>query len=288
MRHHCDSNGLAAAKSSLLTISVLIAGAAAQQTAVAQEWNKRQAEVDGALSVVGQAAGFGGADGPGFHIVDVSPDVRSAEVLRATVPPGPGRDIFIQVRASAQVGGLFLSMGGGSLVMNPASGFSIEVGGPGGLAVIPVVSGATAWHLALDCADAGQTRGFTASLSGTGVRIESLGLGSDQFVSVRMLQNIHRPQYFAGIYRLHPTNTGRANRASVIRFGTPLALTRQTDFGQDTAALIDRRPALSHGETLSLTQYDLYTTIRLTVGHATGPANAQSLGTFRAFTLVRD
>ncbi len=271
---------------SLHTLSCLVAVAAANQAALAQVHADQQAELDSALSSVRGALG-GFTDGPGIHVINQSPDVLSLLVARAQVLPNQPRDVNVTVKASAQVAALFLSFGTPSIIA-PGSAFVIEIAGPGGMVQIPASEGRSINQVTSACILAGSTLGFSAALSGTGIRVFTPSLGSDAFVSVRILSMIHRPRFFSGIYRMSHSDSSRADRASVIRFATPAALVPQTDFGQDIRAYIDNRIAFTSGAEIALHEWDLDTVMRLSIGHATGTVNAQTLGTFRAFTLVRD
>ncbi len=287
MTHHSlISSRFARLDEPLQALSCLIAVAAANQAALAQVHADQQAELDSALSTVRTALG-GVTDGPGFHVINQSPDVLSLLVARAQVHPNQPRDVNVTVKASAQVAALFLSFGTPSVIA-PGSAFVIEIAGPGGMVQIPANEGRSINQVVSACILAGSTLGFSASLSGTGIRLSTPTLGSDAFVSVRILSTIHRPRFFSGIYRMSPGDSARADRASVVRFATPAALIPQVDFGQDVRASIDNRIAFTHGADIALHEWDLDTAMRLSIGHATGTVNAQTLGTFRAFTLVRD
>jgi hypothetical protein len=282
------STGLDQLKHALSVVACLVAAAAAEQAATAQVASNRQAEIDSILSSVVQAEKLIAAPQDGLHLTNLAPDVLDAHALYALLLPGHSLDVHLNILASAQIGGLFLSFGGPTLFPVTPGPFSIEVGGRAGVSTLTVTSGATLSQIGAALNALGPSAGFAAALSGTGIRLVSPDVGSHAFVSVRLIQTAHLPAYYSGIYRFESSDTNRADRASVVRFFSSESTSLQVDHGQNVVARVNGRPAFGWGATVVRLGWDLGAAIRLTTGPASGSANAQTLGAFRAFTIVRD
>jgi hypothetical protein len=188
-------------------------------------------------------------------------------------------DVDLTVTASAQRAGLYLSFASETLDLGGANeAFEIQVTGPEGSQEFTYASG-TALN---DVVDATNTftsvTGVSASVSGTGIRLDSTGFGNDEFVSVRILDdgNIALGD---GVLRLRD-DSNEANPGSATVFTSPAAENGVIDYGQDIEGLINGTPIEADG--LTVGSYYAGPTLIFDVTQDF----AQTLGTTRVFTLM--
>lgn len=224
-------------------------------------------------------------DRPKVRVVDLSPDVRDLWIGLA-YPQGSFLDVWIDVRASAQLGGLLLSMGDTKLDLGAAtSSFTVAIGGALGSKAFSFASGTTLPQVAAVISYVSPATGVDAVLSGTAIRLQSQEYGSSQFVSVRILNHGNLAGLYTGIYTLSHDNFRRAEPWPWYPMNSYAAASGVGDLGRDVYALINGVPCESSGTVLQ-THAWFRGQIELTTGPALGPANAETLGTFRAFRLV--
>lgn len=245
-----------------------------------------QRELDSAAAGVDAAVRHiedGGDDWPGYQVIGVSPDVSAYHLHRVDLKPGEALTPAIEVQASAQLGGLFFSAAGATIDLNPNSSVSIQITGPRGDRELTFSSGTTLATIAAAISATASETGVRGVASGTGIRLESEGYGSDQFVSVKVISGGGLTGSNVGLYDLTSDNFLQADPKSHSGWGTGLGV---SDRGQDVSATVNGVKAHGRGEFLRFDLPEAAGWLRLTTGTATSLANAQTLGTFRPFRIL--
>jgi flagellin len=222
-------------------------------------------------------------DRPRFQVLDVSPDVIEARVRNARLINGE-QHVNIRVFASAQAAAIYLSAGCTALNLGNSNGsFTLQIEGELGLRQLTFSSGTTMSNIAAAIDSYREITGVTAMASATGVQLRSLGSGAHKFVSVAAL--CHPLLGTAtGFYQMQPLNLYEADPSS----WTPiLGYVWVMDRGQDVRAEVNGMSVDSRGPVVRVHRPWLTADIRLREGPAIGPANAQTLGSFHAFTIIR-
>ncbi|HBS29900.1 MAG TPA: hypothetical protein DEB06_10745 [Phycisphaerales bacterium] len=231
----------------------------------------------------------------GTGVTDVSDQVVVGEA-RARLRPGERLDITVQVTASAQTAGYLLSFGGGTINLGGAgssdgtsSRFVIQVGGNKGGRELAFASGTSMSDIAAAINAFSSATGVKARASGTAVRIDSAGYGSDQFVSVRTNDSgaINASAANAGLYGLEEGDASRASTDPARRVLWSAASNTQTDHGKDVQALVNGGHAEGKGTRVRALSLQFFVDFNLLTGPVDpGEANATHPGSFKAFTLV--
>lgn len=213
-------------------------------------------------------------------------DEGVAGVVRAQgALPGDAEslDIELNVTASAQRAGQFLSFGGTHLDFGgqgTTESFVIQVTGPNGSEEFSYASG-TFLNDIVDVTNSfTSVTGVSASVSGTGIRLDSLGFGDDEFVSVRIVNNPGIPRENSGVYSLRDDDTAVAEADSGRAFSSELASQGIIDFGRDIEGLINGTPIEGDGLTVASVYAGPTLVFDVTQDFA------QTLGTTRVFTLT--
>lgn len=227
-----------------------------------------------------QAAAAGPVEGPNYEVTAVSPDVARHALANVHVPPGSATDVNVTVTASAQLGGLYLSMG--SLTLNTAanSGFQFEITGGIGSTEFTFVSGTSLANIADAINATSFETGVRAVQSGTGIRLESRGYGATQFVSVRVIED-------GGLdARAHRLKNDDFYQASP---GSSQALSsgsEHADYGQDIEARVNGQITQTRGTDIWFEFPQFIGRLTLGVGPSIGGVNAQNIGTMLAFRII--
>lgn len=225
---------------------------------------------------------------PGVTASNVSPSVDKFS-FGAHLKPGESRDVSVEVLASAQVAGFFLSFGGDNLNLGGATEqFVIKVGGNAGTQELAFASGTSLSDIAAAINSFTASTGVIASVSGTsGVRLQSADYGSSQFVSVNVVDDGGiGTSANKGIYALQAKDADNADRSVAHTFAG--ASNTLKDKGQDLDATINGVHARSNGrEIRARIDGDLWVDLVLSDNRGlTGPS-ALALGKFEALTLSR-
>lgn len=171
-------------------------------------------------------------------ITNVFVSASNIQVVANALQPGESIDINVQVIQSAHTGALKLSFGGSHLDLADAeSRFEIEITGPEGAQTLSFASGMSLADVIATINTFSENTGLSASLSGTGVRLDSRVFGDEGFVSVRVLDDGGISSTTAGAYEYLPDDHGSANPAAGYSFGS--LQNRLTDYGQDAEALVN-------------------------------------------------
>lgn len=251
----------------------------------------RQRQIDTLVASIDQAAAEVAMRRGFEHIAltQVSPEVAFSDITEANLAPGESLDLEIVVRQSAHQGALFLSMGAGTIDLGGAtSSFILEISGSLGSKTIQFSSSMSLVNIANAInAQAGDT-GIQAMASATGIALRSASFGSNDFTSVRVLDDggIEGPETL-GIYAMLEDDTDTADRSTAVAFDSLQALEGLKDHGQDIVAAVDGEPVYGRGATLTFATARVAGTIELATGELTDPrgANAQNLGPLHAMTI---
>jgi flagellin len=220
----------------------------------------------------GQRLLDGGFD---YRLSSIASGVTQARVASARYS-GASLALDVIVTNSAQQGGLFLSMGAASIDLNTGSALVIEVSGTRGARELSFASGTTISSIRDAINSLSDTTGVTATVSGTGIRLTSIEYGSEEFVSVKVLNAAGLNSSTSGIHRLQAANFNAAATNSGDGPGSEIefsgALNGVRDAGQDIRATINGMSALGKGRTASVNSDQLQAAITLSA------AQSQSLG----------
>lgn len=219
----------------------------------------------------------------GFRVE--APDVHTIASVRGSAkhPEPPEFDVTIDVTASAQIAGFVLSLGGPNINLGgrgqydgASSQFVLDIGGPLDTRQLSFASGTALSDMEAQINSFTDVTGVHAALSGDStLRLESTGVGSDQFVSVKVVDD-GGISGSGGIYAFDPQNTNAAdlNTAPIAFYAAANPL---TDHGQDVAATVNGKTAVGHARSLSVSTTRYSFTMDLT------QAASQKLGSRYAF-----
>jgi flagellin len=285
--------GLQEISSLLIQLEGLITSTANEAGLSDEEREANQQQVDSILQTIDRIAGSTSFQGSrllngnlDYNTTAVSADVQDFTVFGAKIADNQSLDVEVIVTNSAQVGGYFLSFGGASLDLGSATDtFVIEVAGEIGSRQLSFASTTSLASIRDAINSFTEVTGVTAAVSGTGVRLVSSELGSDQFVSVQVADDGGIAPANAGIYNLSSTDTNIANTTRLSTYAD--AINRVTDEGQDVQATINGIVAVGRGARASINTDFLATEVLLTTGAAGGGGgNAQTLGSVSAYTIT--
>lgn len=199
---------------------------------------------------------------------------------------GSSQDVTANVTGSAQQAGVFV-MTGATLDLNDNEQFSIEVAGSKGNRVFTFAAGTTVAQMQ-DAIDTFKdvTGVEVASTTGSGLKLVSTGWGSDEFVSVKVLED-------AGI---NSTDNGGAtatargiygyqtdsffNRLTSVSTFSAVGEAGSRDSGRDVAGTINGIVGTGRGKTLSVNTdfLDVSLTLTNSASRATGNVGGTSAG----------
>jgi len=222
-----------------------------------------------------------------YATTGVNAEVDSFKVNGAKLDFGGTLDVDVVVTQSAQVGGFFLSFGAASIDLgagtNEGSSFVFEIAGSVGNRELSFASGTTLTSIASAVNTFSDITGVEATVSGTGIRLDSTEFGSDEFVSVKVIDDgtINAGD---GLHNFAATDTTTANTTVAAAFNATAASDGLTDAGQDVGATVNGIQATTKGSKASINTDFLSVEIDLTTaGTAT---NSQNLGSISAFTIT--
>ena len=127
----------------------------------------------------------GGLD---FHLSAVAAGVSDVRVNNAKYA-GKSLDVDVDVVASAQQAGLFLSAGGSAIDLSTGSSLVLDVAGTQGSRQLSFSSGTSLSQIRDAINTFTDVTGVEAVVSGTGVLVRSKAYGSTQFVSVKVVNS---------------------------------------------------------------------------------------------------
>jgi hypothetical protein len=233
-----DYTGLKHIQQLLQGIGLLVGALSATGSASATPLAAARAEMIACIASIGQVEGTTTRASQSQYVVRrMDPGVVGFDVRHAHVPNNGWVDVFVDIRSSGQPGALFLSMGGNALNLGSVtSTLTLEIGGALGARVLTFTSGATLSDVTMALNSYQFVTGVRAHLDGTGIRLNSAELGSNSFVSVRVLNDGTIQGDNAGVYHMMPQAAHRPDPSSWIPFYlTPFVL----DTGRDIVAIVN-------------------------------------------------
>ncbi|MCA9282105.1 MAG: flagellin [Phycisphaeraceae bacterium] len=274
-----EVNGLLTELQGLVTASANTAGLSAE------EKEANQLQIDSILQTIDRIAGATSFQGTkllngnfDFSVSGVGSEVNSFNVNGAKLEFEGTRDVEVVVTQSAQRAGLFLSAGGALDLGGATSTFVIEITGSKGSREFSFASGTALATVADTINSFKDVLGISADVSGTGVRLDSIEFGSDEFVSVKVVNTGNIAGANVGIYQYNTTDTSTANTTILSTYAN--ASTKVTDEGQDVGATINGLVATTKGTTARVNSDFLDVQLDITDN------DAQTLTNFTAFTIT--
>ncbi|MCC5829097.1 MAG: flagellin [Phycisphaeraceae bacterium] len=251
-----------------------------------EEREANQLQIDSILQTIDRVASTTNFQGTrllngsfDFTTSGVSSSVRDFKIHSAKLLHDESRPVQVLVTASAQHGALFLSAGAGALnLSSPGAVFSFDLGGKEGSRVFSFASGTALSSIATNVNSFRSVTGVSAFASGNYLGFRSAELGSDHFVSFRMIEQGGQA---GGVFHASASDTAMVN-ASSVRTLSSLAGGTETirDMGQDVRAIINGMTATGRGATASVNTDFLDLRLTLT------DAGAQSLSSIDAMTIT--
>ncbi len=278
--------GLSEVNSLLAELQGLVTASANTAGLSSEEKEANQLQIDSILQTIDRIAGSTSFQGTkllngnfDFSVNNVGGEVNSFKVNGAKLEFEGTRDVEVVVTQSAQRAGLFLSAGAAALDLTSAGAtFVIEITGSKGSREFSFASGVTLADVATTINSFKDVLGVSADASGTGLRIDSIEFGSDEFVSVKVVNDGGLTAAGTGIYEYDATDTNTADTGIVSTFTA--ATTKVTDEGQDVGATINGLVATTKGTVARVNSDFLDVQIDIT------DTDAQSRDSFTAFTIT--
>ena len=209
-----------------------------------------------------------------FNVRDQDPAVTSVTVNAARIPAGEVRDVDLLVTGSAQNAGLFLSTGANLDLADADSTLVFDLAGAAGSREFSFASGTSIADIAATINTFTDLTGLSATASGEGVRIQSVALGQDEFVSVDIRD---AGGSTGGIGTL--SSTAANIRSSDAGLAFSAANNPVRDEGQDVRATINGVQATTNGSIARISSDFLDIEIDLS------QAGAQALNSINAVTV---
>lgn len=292
--------GLQEISNLLLKVQALVVEAANDAGLSQEEKEANQLQIDSILQTVDRVAGAtsfqdskllnGSFD---YTTEGVSGIISDFTVRGAKLEYQSTRDVDVVVTASAQRAGYFLSFAGANLNLGGAGAtdganeqFVVEIAGSLGARELSFSSGTALSEIAGAVNAFRSVTGVSAVVSGTGVRLDSIAFGSQEFVSVDVTDDGQIGTASSiGLYDLDATNALQADTTIVSTFAA--ATSGLTDFGQDVEAVINGVRATTRGTVAQIATdfLDIEIDLRWDTSGPAG-ANAAKLGGFRALTIT--
>jgi flagellin len=215
-----------------------------------------------------------------YTVNSVDASVADYKVNGAKLTFEGTRDVNVQVTQSAQVGALALSFGGANLDLGgvaaaPTENFVIEIGGSQGSRELSFTSGTSLDDIAETINTFTDVTGVEATVSGTAIRLASTEFGSNELVSVRVIDD--GGAVGDGVLTYEAQDNNAADTGSAVAFTA--ASNRITDYGQDLGATINGINATTVGKTARINTDFLDVEVELTT------AASQNLANVSAFTI---
>ncbi|MCC6229030.1 MAG: flagellin [Phycisphaerales bacterium] len=220
------------------------------------EKEANQLQVDSILQTIDRIAGS--ASFQGIKLLNGNFDFKSSGVVAGVSDyrvnsakfSGASLNIDVAVTASAQQGGFFMSMGATAIDLGGAtSSFVVEIGGSLGARELTFASGTSLSKIADAINSFTDVTGVEATVSSTGIVLNSSEFGSDQFVSVKVIDDGgigHASN--TGIYNLNDTDFSTSKTSGQSAFDGTAAANGVNDSGQDLAATINGISAVTRGK----------------------------------------
>ncbi|MEM7577253.1 MAG: flagellin [Planctomycetota bacterium] len=274
--------GLQEVNALLLEVQSLVGQSANDAGLSDDEKEANQLQIDSILQTVDRIAQTTSFQGTkllngtyDFQITGQAATVEDVRVNAAKIAFGDTRDVDVLVTQSAQQAGFFLSAGAAAFNLSAADAlFTIDVAGEDGSRQFSFGSGTTLADARDSINTFSDVTGVSAATSGTGIRLDSIGFGSDSFVSVEVA---NAGGQAGSILALASNNTNDAITVGATAFAA--ATTPVRDEGQDVGAVINGVAATADGKTARIATDFLDIELDLTT------AGSQAAGNINAVTI---
>ncbi len=265
----------------LLELQSLVGQSANEAGLSADEKEANQLQIDSILQTVDRIAESTSFQGTkllngtfDFTVSGVAAEVSDYQVNGAKLSETGNRDVNVIVTQSAQKAGLVLSTGGALDLSAADASFVLEIGGTAGSRQFSFASGTTLAEAAEQINTFSDITGVVASASANNIFLNSEGYGSNEFVTVDVVDAGGQAGNVAFLSAGDATNTG----ASASTFAAVVAPIR--DEGQDVGAIINGAVAATNGLEARLNTDALDVSITLT------EAGAQALDSITALSIT--
>ncbi len=213
-----------------------------------------------------------------FNTSSVSSNVADFRINAAKLNAGSTVTVTANVTASAQRGALLLDLSGVGITTTGGQLYTIEIAGANGSREFSFSNGTTTAQAVTAINSFKDVLGLSASINSTsGIQFVSTDFGSDQFVSVKV---IDKAGATGGSLKV-----GGATAAYT--YGSPVAVANGAtvrDTGKDIGGTINGVLATGKGRTLRVASDFLDTEVTLVAGTTAG--QAENLGSTTAFTIT--
>ncbi len=275
--------GLQEVSNLLVELQSLVGQSANDAGLSLEEKEANQLQIDSILQTIDRIAGSTSFEGVkllngtyDFTISGQAATVADFTINAAKLETGDTRTVNVLVTASAQHAGLFLSFGAAALNTGGAtSQYVIELAGLKGSREFSFASGTALTAVASAVNTFSSVTGLSAKVSGTGIVVKSQGFGSDEFVSVDVVDDGSQA---GSIFALSGINENVSKTAGGTAFSAVTNPLR--DAGQDVSAIINGIAATSKGRVARINTDFLDLSIELTT------AGAQAAASITAFTIT--
>jgi len=275
--------GLQEINSLLLEVQGLVGQSANEAGISDDEKAANQLQIDSILQTIDRIASSTSFQGTkllngsfDFTVSAQASQVVDFQVNAAKLSFGENRDVQVLVTQSAQNAGVFLSLDGTSLDLSATDARLVfEVAGSIGSREFTFASGTGTDDIASQINTFKEITGISAVVSGDGIRLDSVGFGSNEFVSVDIVDDGGQA---GGVALLSAGDTGTAVGAGFTVLSTVTNPIR--DDGQDVGAIINGIAATANGKTAKINTDFLDVQITLNTSGAT------NLGSIDAFTIT--
>ncbi|MBX3388929.1 MAG: flagellin [Phycisphaeraceae bacterium] len=199
-------------------------------------------------------------------------------------------NVDVLVTGSAQQGGMFLSFGAASIDTGTGSQFTIEVGGASGSRQLTFSSSTSLTNIASAINSFTSITGVNATVSGTGIKLNSTDFGSANYVSLRVVNaGSIASSGQEGVYDLQSNDTNSASTTKRSTFGG--VTNTITNKGKDMQATINGVAAITNGKTARINTdfLDVETTLTTTQSQTLGAVGSHAfsiIGGGATFTLA--
>jgi flagellin len=270
--------------SSLLTDLQSLLTATANTAGLSREEKEaNQLQIDSILQTIDRVAGTTAFQGSkllngnfDYKTTNVSGKVDAFKVNAAKLQFNGDQDVSVIVTQSAQVAGYIMSFGGAALNLSASDNqFVIEIAGVNGSRELSFASGTTLSTIQETINTFTDVTGVSAVASGNFLRLTSNEYGSDQFVSMRVVDSGGQA---GALRKLNATDALKGAVGSTVAAFNALGNT-VTDNGRDVGATINGVLATTKGLNAAINTDFLNVQIKLTAD-AGG-----TLGAFDAFTI---
>ncbi len=221
-----------------------------------QEKSANQQQVDSILQTIDRIASSTSFQGTkllngsfDYRAQNVASEVTDFKVNGAKFESA-SLDVDVLVDQSAQQAGFFLSTGATLDLNGSGDDFRIEVAGRLGSREFSFGSTTAVADIAGAVNEFSDVTGVTATVSGGGIVLASEGFGSDEFVSVRVLDDADIQGTGIGIFDLEADDFGTSETTARSTFAA--ATNEVRDSGQDIAGTINGVRAVADGKDLRI------------------------------------